>query len=946
MLQAEPEPRRAPDAQRLLRPLPYRVKVGGPFLKRSILLMRIRGNVDGIHGTAIVGWAQDADDPGIPLEIDLVAGKRLVCRGVADLLREDLIHAGIGDGRHGFQIAMPAELFDGSEYALSLVPRGGKPLNSDPLRFRSEPPTASGAIELVGGQLVFPLKSPIPKGATAIYEIWDGRERIANVPVSGPATGQLGLSVPADRFDGRPHWFSVRLVDPPMLVGECVVATPVVRPPPSAVGRSTWAGKDQTLTYGAKARYEALRSGLADWWQDHKGTAGLGPSETSLLGQLLEVHDSVVEGPDASRRDYAPMRFPVTPAPLVSIIVPCHNQFHFTYHCLASLLLAQTKVPFEVVVVNDGSTDRTTSIDQLVTGISVVRHDVAQGFVAAINAGAAIANGSYVLPLNNDVEVCNGWLEELLWPFTSCKGVGMTGAKLLYPDGRLQEAGGVVWGDGEVWNYGRYDNADDPRYSYTRQADYLSGACILVPKPLWDELGGFDPAFAPAYYEDTDLAFRVREKDLKTIYTPLSRVIHFEGASNGTSTSDGVKRHQVLHAPLFRRKWFDRYRHHGKQRDRVDQEKDRDVYQRALMIDAQTPTPNHDAGSYAAVQEMRLLQSLGFQITFAPQSLAHAGAHTQDLQRMGIECVYAPFFTSMAQLLQQRGDEFDLVYVTRYNVAEQVVDLVRRYAPRAKLILNNADLHFLRELRAAMAAGDAKLKERALATRDAELAVMRKVDLVLSYNTVEHAVIQSHNADSTRVMTCPWVVEVPESVAPFESRREIAFLGGFRHPPNLEAMRYFAEQVMPALRKRAPEITLNIYGSYIDDEVRALAGPNLNVHGYVESVAEVYQTARIFVAPLISGAGIKGKVISALAHGIPCVLSPIAAEGIGLREGDEALIVQRPSEWVDAIVSLHSDQTQWRHLSDAARTFAKVQYGFAKGRDQMREALDAIGCTY
>lgn len=908
--------------------------------------MRIRGNVDGIHGTAILGWAQDADDPGTPLEIDLVVGKRLVCRGIANILREDLIHAGIGDGRHGFQIAMPAELFDGSEYALSLVPQGGKPLNSDPLRFRSETPTASGAIELVGGQLVFALKSPIPKGITAVYEIWDGRERIANVPVSGPATDQLGLPVPADRFDGRPHWFSVRLINPPTLVGECVTATPVVGPPASTAGRYSWPGRDQTLTYGAKNRYEALRAGLENWWHDHRGAAGLGPSETNVLGQLLETHDSVVEGPDKSRRHYAPLRFAAMAGnPLVSVVVPCHNQFHFTYHCLASLLLAQTEVPFEVVVVDDGSTDRTASLDQLVTGIRIVRHDVAEGFVAAVNAGAAVSSGRYVLPLNNDVEVCSRWLDELLWPFTSCEDVGMTGAKLLYPDGRLQEAGGVVWGDGEVWNYGRYGNADDPRYCYTRQADYLSGACILVPKTLWDELGGFASAFAPAYYEDTDLAFRIREKGLKTIYVPLSRVIHFEGASNGTSTAMGVKRHQALHAPLFRRKWFESYQRHGKQRELVDAEKDRGVYRRALIIDAQTPTPNYDAGSYAAVQEMRLLQTLGFQLTFAPQSLAHAGSHTQDLQRMGIECVYVPFFTSMAQLLQQRGNEFDLIYVTRYYVAEQIIDLARRYAPRAKLVLNNADLHFLRELRAAMAAGDAELKERAFATRDAELAVMRRVDLVLSYNTVEHAVIHSHNADSTLVMTCPWVVEVPEIVAPFESRSGLSFLGGFRHPPNLEAMRYFVEDVMPALRTFAPEITLNIYGSHIDDEVRALAGPNLNVHGYVESVSDVYQTARVFIAPLISGAGIKGKVISALAHGIPCVLSPVAAEGIGLRDGDEALIARRVSEWVDAIVSLHSDESIWRHASQAARAFAKKHYSLEHGRERMREALDAIGLT-
>lgn len=905
--------------------------------------MRIRGNVDGIHGTAILGWAQDADAPHDTLEVEVTEGNRLVSRGLADRMRPDLHEAGIGNGNHGFEIALPAELFDGKDHALALITRGGRRLGAEPLRFRSEPPIAAGPIELVGGQLVFQLAAPIAEGLVASFEIWDGCERITTIAVGGPVDASLGLSLPADCFDGRPHHFSVRLTQPASLIGECVVATPAVRPPASATARHDWPGQAQTLTYGASQRYQALHAQLEQWWQRHMGSTGLGPPETGALGQLLAVHDAIVAGPDSDQRNPHPLHFPEVAEPVVSIVIPCHNQFRFTYHCLASLLLAQTDVAFEVVIVDDGSTDSTRSLESLVTGIRIVRHEEARGFVHAVNAGAAVAIGKYVLALNNDVEVCSRWLDELLWPFGTMQNVGMTGAMLLYPDGRLQEAGGVIWGDGEAWNYGRNGNADDPRYTYTRPADYLSGACILVPKPLWDELGGFDAAFAPAYYEDTDLAFRIRERGLKTIYAPLGRVIHFEGKSNGTFTDSGIKRHQALHEPLFRRKWFERYRQHSKDRQRVDLEKDRGTFLRALLIDAQTPTPNHDAGSYAAVQEMRLLQSLGFQITFAPQSLTHAGTHTRDLQRMGIECLYAPFYTSMAQLLQRRGAEFDLVYVTRYNVAEQVVDLVRHHAPRAKLILNNADLHFLRELRAAIAAGDAKLKERALTTRTAELAVMRKVDLVLSYSTVEHAVIQSHNADSTRVMTCPWVVEVPEHVAPFESRSGIAFLGSFRHPPNLEAMRRFTTEVMPGLRKRIPGITLKIYGSHMTDEVHALAAPDIHICGRVETVADVYDSARVFVAPLISGAGIKGKVISALAHGIPCVLSPIAAEGIGLRHGEEALIADPPKAWLDAIASLYQDRVRWENVSVAALNFALHHYSFERGREQMQTAIESTG---
>src|SRR6185436_15497475 len=144
--------------------------------------------------------------------------------------------------------------------------------------------------------------------------------------------------------------------------------------------------------------------------------------------------------------------------------------------------------------------------------------------------------------------------------FEEFDGVGVVGAKLLYPDGRLQEAGGIVWGGGEAWNYGRNGNALEPRFNYVRQTDYLSGACLMLPKKVWSALGGFDERYAPAYYEDTDLAFRARESGFKTVYTPFSEVFHFEGQSNGTSVESGIKRFQAVNESKFRASWAHAYR--------------------------------------------------------------------------------------------------------------------------------------------------------------------------------------------------------------------------------------------------------------------------------------------------------------------------------------------------------------------------------------------------
>ncbi|MEO0752557.1 MAG: glycosyltransferase [Pseudomonadota bacterium] len=680
-------------------------------------------------------------------------------------------------------------------------------------------------------------------------------------------------------------------------------------------------------------RYEGLKRHLAK------------TTDAKALRQVAHALEGLEGGPE--NVTMRPLAFPKVTSPAVSVIVPVHNKVELTYFCLCALLLAENDVSFEVIVVDDASSDETAGLEDLVSGITVLHHAEPQRFIRACNSGVAVAKGAYVVLLNNDTEPTAGWLDALVDGFELFDNVGLVGSKLLYPNGQLQEAGGIVWDNGNPWNYGKFENPWDPRFCYARQVDYVSGAALMTTKQIWDEVGGLSAYLEPMYFEDTDFAFKVREAGYKTYLIPSSVVYHYEGMTSGTDVSDAstFKSTQEVNRPKFKARWEAAFEGLGTFGENPDLEKDRGILGRVLFIDHTTPRADQDAGSYAAIQEMRIVQSLGFKVTFLPKNMVHMGSYTDELQRLGIEVISSPFFRSTDEYLELHGQDFDAFYITRYVVGQVVIDKIRSVAPEARILFNNADLHFLREMRAALAEKDPEKMALVRKVRDEELEVMCKADVVLSYNEVEHAVITSHTEGQAKVVKAPWVVEVPSHVPPFKGREGLAFLGNYRHPPNAEGVLWFVREVMPLLATDLPDVTFSIYGAGISDELKALASDRVLAKGFVEQTADAYDPHRIFVAPLLSGAGIKGKVIAALAQGTPTVLTRVAAEGIGLRHGLDCLIADTPQDCAAAIARLYDDPKLWRSLSENARAYVDETFSFATGRKVMRQAFEAVDIT-
>ena len=534
--------------------------------------------------------------------------------------------------------------------------------------------------------------------------------------------------------------------------------------------------------------------------------------------------------------------------------------------------------------------------------------------------GAAAARGEFLVFLNNDTLVTSGWLEALRRTFDDIPGTGLAGAKLLYPDGRLQEAGGVIWHDASGWNYGKFDDPDHPKYNFAREVDYCSGACLMVRRALFQHLGGFDTEFKPAYYEDTDLAFKIRHAGQKVIYQPLARIVHHEGLTSGRSVRSGVKSYQLINQAKFRHRWGKRLAAHPQPSDapiRLVHAHGEEANSRGqvLVIDHRLPTPDRDAGSLRMLEMVRAICRRGHHVSFIPDDLFAPSPYQQVLQGMGVEVIHHPYYRSVRSFLKQHGEDFDLVIISRSEIAARHMATVQRFAPRAKVVFDTVDLHFLREEREAQLKQDPLLHVSAAKRKQQELNLARIADLTLVVSSLEKDILDRERLGlDVRIISTIYPLDGAD-IPGFEGRRNILFIGGFEHPPNADAVLYFAREIFPLVKARIPEAIFQVIGPDPTPEVLHLAGPDIQVLGYVPEVRHFFDQARLSVAPIRYGAGVKGKVNQSMSFGVPAVVTRVAAEGMYLVHEQNALIADDPEDFAAAVVRLWTEPEIWHRLS-------------------------------
>ena len=636
---------------------------------------------------------------------------------------------------------------------------------------------------------------------------------------------------------------------------------------------------------------------------------------------------------------FAPFALPTSPAPRISVIVPVHGKLPYTLACLRSLARHAAEVPFEVIVVDDASPDDSAATLQQIEGLQLLRNPHNLGFIGSSNAGAQAARGEYLLFLNNDTQVTAGWMDALLRCFADRADCGIAGSRLVYPDGRLQEAGGLVFADGSCWTSGRFEPRDAPAFRYRRQTDYVSGAALMIPRTLFDQLGGFDTRYTPAYYEDVDLAFAVRQTGLKVYYEPGSTVIHCEGISSGTDLTSGIKQHQALNQHKFREKWAIALGGQPPAGTALKRALHWHARGRMLVVDAMTPDPSRDSGSLRLCAILRLLDAHGWRCSFLPDDGRASAAEVAQLGALGIEVLSRPWVRDLPTWLHEHGRQLQAVMLCRHTVAGQYAALVRKHAPQAKLLFDTVDLHFLREQRAAGLTGNATLARQAQASQRSELALIEQSDVSFVVSPHEQALLKQL-LPQARVELLSNIHEVHGCRRPHAQRRDMVFIGGYGHPPNSDAIRWIASEILPRLREVLPDIRLHVLGDLPASARRELATPGLELHGRVADLAPWLDRCLATLAPLRFGAGVKGKINMSMSHGVPVIATHLAVEGMQLEDGVDVLLADTADAFAAAVLRLQADASLWQRLSGSGLENVRTHFSAAAAATTLRRVLD------
>jgi len=341
-----------------------------------------------------------------------------------------------------------------------------------------------------------------------------------------------------------------------------------------------------------------------------------------------------------------------------------------------------------------------------------------------------------------------------------------------------------------------------------------------------------------------------------------------------------------------------------------------------------------DAGSVRMFHILNILHQLGHRVTFIPDNLANIPPYGDELQKRGIEIIYHPYFKKVRDYLISYGPEFDAVVLSRCDFARKHIADTRLYAPRSRIIFDTVDLHFVRTDREAQITSNPETREEARQQEELEYDLIDQADETWVVSSVEQKLLREARPDKS-IEIVSTIVEVPGSKTPFALRRDLLFIGGFQHRPNIGAVLFFVKDIYPLVSEHLRDAKFYIIGDKAPPEVAALATERIVVAGLQRDVRPFFDSIKLSVAPLRFGAGVKGKINQSMAFGVPVVATSLAIEGMDLQDREDVLVADEPKEFARTLIELYESEELWTRLSENGIRKTRTLYSTDAARKKL-----------
>jgi GT2 family glycosyltransferase len=622
-----------------------------------------------------------------------------------------------------------------------------------------------------------------------------------------------------------------------------------------------------------------------------------------------------------------PFELPQSSSPDISVILVLFNRAELTLACLRSLA-DHFSVPMEIIIVDNASQDETPRILDQLKGARVIRNTENRNFLLAVNQAAQEAKGEHLLILNNDAQVLPGTLQSALRTIRSAKNIGAVGGRLILLDGTLQEAGSIIWRDGSCLGYGRGDNPFAPMYMFRRDVDYCSGAFLLTPRGIWEQLGGFDERFKPAYYEETDYCARLWEKGLRVVYDPNSVLLHYEFASSDSAktATDLQREHQAVFAA--RHQTFLASQYAADMNIVLPARMKRQENRRVLFIDDRVPHTWLGSGFPRARAILTSLLNQECFVTFYPFTIIDE-SWTSVYSDMPdeIEFMMGYGVPLIEAFLRTRRGYYDTILISRPHNMKMLKPVLEAHPDWFKTcdVIYDAEAIFVtREITLRQLSGAPLSNGEAEALFQEEVSLARGANLVVTVSASDAEAFRNHGVEVVHVVG--HCIEARSTSRSFSERLGFLFVGAIHEEasPNGDSMIWFLDEVLPRIQTAlGSDIPVTVAGVNKSERVRQLAGPTVRITGHVPDLTELYDAARVFIAPTRYAAGIPHKVHEAAAHGLPVVATPLLAKQLGWCDGENFLVAGDAETFAARCIQLYQDQGLWTKLRDAG--LARIQ---------------------